>query len=80
MVASLRVTGTRVRHNIRVCIRVMRHGRLGTINWADRLAILTLDTCHVRAPLQNWKFGAQSDSHILANDGLPLQPSYLVWR
>ncbi len=33
---------------IRVCIRVMRHGRLGTINWADRLAILTLDACHVQ--------------------------------
>ncbi len=26
----------------------MRHGRLGTINWADRLAILTLDACHVQ--------------------------------
>jgi hypothetical protein len=35
---------------IRVCIRVMHHGRLGTINWADslRLAILTLDACHVQ--------------------------------
>ena len=34
---------------IRVCIRVMRHSRLGTINWADRLAILTLDAaCHVQ--------------------------------
>ena len=26
----------------------MRHGRLGTIDWADRLAILTLDACHVQ--------------------------------
>jgi hypothetical protein len=33
---------------IRVCIRVMRHGRLGTIDGADRLAILTLDACHVQ--------------------------------
>jgi hypothetical protein len=33
---------------IRVCIRVMRHGRLGTTNRADRLAILTLDACHVQ--------------------------------
>ena len=33
---------------IRVCIRVMRHGRLGTINGADRLAILSLDACHVQ--------------------------------
>ncbi len=33
---------------IRVCIRVMRHGRMGTIKWADRLAILTLDACHVQ--------------------------------
>jgi hypothetical protein len=24
----------------------MRHGRLGTIDGADRLAILTLDACH----------------------------------
>jgi hypothetical protein len=36
---------------IRVCIRVMRHGRLGPINWADRLAILCTrvtfkQTCH----------------------------------
>jgi hypothetical protein len=35
---------------IRVCLRVMHHGRLGTINWADRLAILTLDACHVQTP------------------------------
>jgi hypothetical protein len=34
---------------IRVCIRVMRHGRLGTTNWAERLAILTLDACHVQS-------------------------------
>jgi hypothetical protein len=54
---------------IRVCIRVMRHGRLGAINWADRLAFLTLDACHVQTPLQNGKAGAQCDSHI----GLPLQ-------
>jgi hypothetical protein len=79
-VASLRVTGTRVRHDmagvaparstpqshsrsivlrrwmlavgwtceIRVCIRVMRHGRLGTIDGADRLATLTLDACHLQ--------------------------------
>ncbi len=33
---------------IRVSIRVMGHGRLGNINWADRLAILTLDACHVQ--------------------------------
>ncbi len=33
-----------------VCIRVMRHGRLGTIDGADRLAILTLDACHVQTP------------------------------
>jgi hypothetical protein len=32
---------------IRVCIRVMRHRRLGTISWADRLAILTFDACYV---------------------------------
>ncbi len=36
---------------IRVCIRVMRHGLLGTINWADRRAILTLDACHVQIRL-----------------------------
>jgi hypothetical protein len=65
---------------IRVCIRVMRHGRLGTIDGADRLAILTLDACHVQTPLQNGKAGAQSDSHILAIDGIPLQPSDPVWR
>jgi hypothetical protein len=41
-----------------------------SINWADRLAILTLDACHVQAPFQNGKAGAQSDSHIFANDGL----------
>ncbi len=33
---------------IRVCIRVMRRGRLGTIDGADRLAILPLDACHVQ--------------------------------
>ncbi len=33
----------------RVCIRVMRHSRLGTINWTDRLAIL-MDACHVQTP------------------------------
>jgi hypothetical protein len=33
---------------IRVCIRVMRHGRMGSIDWADRLAIFTLDACHVQ--------------------------------
>ena len=62
---------------IRVRLRVMRHGRLGTINWADRLAILTLDACHVQKPLhwQNEKAGAQSYSHIFAIDGIPLQPS-----
>ncbi len=65
---------------IRVSIRVMRHGRLGTINWADRLAILTLDACHVQTPLQNGKAGAQSVSHIFANDGPPVQPSDPVWR
>jgi hypothetical protein len=26
----------------------MRHGQLGTIDLADRLAILTLDACHVQ--------------------------------
>ncbi len=26
----------------------MRYGRLGTIDWADRLAILTLDACQVQ--------------------------------
>jgi hypothetical protein len=31
-----------------LCILFMRHGRLGTINWTDRLAILTLDACHVQ--------------------------------
>ncbi len=56
----------------------VRHGRLGTIDVADRLAILTLDTCHVQTPLQNGKAGAQSDSHIFAIDGIPLQPSDLV--
>jgi hypothetical protein len=56
------------------------HGRLGTIHWADRLAILTLDACHVQTPLQNGKAGAQSDSHIFAIDGIPLQPSDPVWR
>ncbi len=35
---------------IRVCIRVMRYGRLGTIDGADRLAILTLDACHIWNP------------------------------
>jgi hypothetical protein len=55
-------------------------GQLGTINWADRLAILTLDACHVQTPLQNGRAGAQSDSHIFAIDGLPLQPSDTVWR
>ncbi len=51
----------------------MRHGRLGTINlnWADRLAILTLDSYHVQTPLQNGKANAQSDSYIFANDSLP---------
>ncbi len=58
----------------------MRHGRQGTINWADRLAILTLDANHVETPLQNGKAGPQSVSHIFANDGLPLQPSDPVWR
>ena len=58
----------------------MRHGRLGTIDGADRLAILTLDAYHVQSPLQNGKAGAQSDSHILAIDGIPLQPSDPVWR
>ncbi len=58
----------------------MSSGLMGTINWADRLAILTLDACHVQTPLQNGKAGAQSDSHIFANDGLPLQPSDPVWR
>jgi hypothetical protein len=53
----------------------MGRGRLGTINWADRLAILTLDACHVQTPLQNGKAGAQSDSYILANDGLPSSPA-----
>ncbi len=46
---------------IRVCIRVMRHGRLGTIDGADRLAILTLDACHVqtrRAPVFSGGAGA----------------------
>ncbi len=57
---------------IRVCIRVMRHGRLGTVHWAGRLAILTLDACHVQTPLQNGRAGAQTDSHIFANDGLIL--------
>ena len=58
------------------------YGRLGTINWADRLAILTLDACHVQTPHQNqnWKAGAQSDSHILAIDGFPLQLTDPVWR
>jgi hypothetical protein len=36
---------------IRVCVRVMRHGRLCTIKWADRLAILTFDACHVQTRL-----------------------------
>jgi hypothetical protein len=88
-VASLRVTGIRVRHNMAAVRRrvalcssiagvacradrclpsghggrarsesvsaVMRHGRLGTIDDADRLAILTLDACHVQTPLQNGK-------------------------
>ncbi len=42
---------------IRVRIRVMRLGRLGTINGADRLAILPLDACHVQTttPLVNVK-------------------------
>ncbi len=65
---------------IRVCIRVMRHGRLGAIDWADRLAILTFDACHVQTRLQNGKAGAQSDRHFFANDSLPLQPSDPVWR
>ncbi len=40
---------------IRVCIRVMRNGRLGTVNGADRLAILTLDACHVQtACTRHW--------------------------
>ena len=42
---------------IRVCIRVMRHGRLGTINWADRLAILTLVACHVQTHGPSWARG-----------------------
>ncbi len=33
---------------IRVCIRVMRQVRLGTIDGADSLAILTLDASHVQ--------------------------------
>jgi hypothetical protein len=33
---------------IRVRIRVMRFGRLGTIDGADRLAILPFDACHVQ--------------------------------
>ena len=94
-VASLRVTRTRVRHDmaggapargtpqyhsrssvprrwmlavgrtceIRVRIRVMRLGRLGTINGADRLAILPLDACLVqtsRGP-GTAGFGARGD-------------------
>ncbi len=59
----------------RVCILSVRHGRLGAIDWADKLAILTLDACHVQTPLQNGKTGAQSDSHILTNDGLPVTQS-----
>jgi hypothetical protein len=47
---------------------------------ADRLAILTLNACHVQTPFQNGRAGAQSESHIFANDGLPLQPSDPVWR
>ncbi len=34
---------------IRVCIRVMRLGRLGTIDGADRLAILTFIGGQIRA-------------------------------
>jgi hypothetical protein len=26
---------------------VMRYGQLGAVNWADRLAILTLDACRL---------------------------------
>ena len=40
---------------IRVCIRVMRLGRLGTIDGADRLAILTLDACHVQTTVASAK-------------------------
>jgi hypothetical protein len=40
---------------IRVGIRVMRLGRLGTINGADRLAILPLDACHVQTVLTEEK-------------------------
>jgi hypothetical protein len=32
----------------------MRHGRLGIINWADGLAILT---CHVQILLSRYAFG-----------------------
>jgi hypothetical protein len=45
----------------------MHHGRLGTINWADRLAILTLDACHVQTACGGQELadieGARSRSH-----------------
>ncbi len=54
---------------IRVCIRVMRLGRLGTIDGADKLAILPLDACHVQTQrpfsvlacsIQNWALRLKS--------------------
>ncbi len=38
------------------------HGRLGTINWADRLAILTLDACHVQTGVGRTRAAARCSS------------------
>jgi hypothetical protein len=47
---------------------VMRHGRLGTINWADRLAILTLDACHVQTD-RAWIYPEYRRSTHRSDDG-----------
>ncbi len=49
------------------------------VGWALEIGLIDLpfsNWTHItfKHPLQNGKAGAQSDHHIFANDGLPLQP------
>jgi hypothetical protein len=48
----------------------MRHGRLGTINWADRLAILTLDACHVQTARTGPSHLSRDEETILRRDDI----------
>jgi hypothetical protein len=53
----------------------MRHGRLGIINWADRLAILTLDTFKHGARVGTAPCGARAASDRPAGTGPATEPA-----